>query len=172
MKRGRIVRRGWQQGQRGVAAVELAIILSATLFLLPALVLFGRLFYQYNVIKLACQDAALYMASLPPAAVLDDTERQLSEGIARQLVSNAAVGAGLQSPASIVSAAVVSCDDGTVCIGAIPHTFRVTASFRFNDLGLGLVDQWTNSRHEWTVSVRSSAAYGVVSESGPLGDPP
>ena len=71
MKPRRIVWRRRQQGQRGAAAVELATILSATLFLLAALVLFGRLFYQYNVMKLACQDAARYLTSLPPAAVLD-----------------------------------------------------------------------------------------------------
>ena len=38
MKPRRIVWRRWRQGQRGVAAVELATILSATSFLLAALV--------------------------------------------------------------------------------------------------------------------------------------
>ena len=46
------------RAQLGVAAVELAIVLSVTMVLLPAVALFGRVFYQYSVMKSATRDAA------------------------------------------------------------------------------------------------------------------
>lgn len=146
--------------QRGIVAIELAVILSGTLFMLPALVLFGRVFYQYSVMKSACRDAALYMASLPPAAVHDNAERNRSVGVAMQLVANAATGAGITRSAVYISPATVQCDTGS-CGPGIPGSFRVTTSFTFDDLRLGLVGRWTNNRRQWIVQVNSSAAYAT-----------
>jgi Flp pilus assembly protein TadG len=150
-----------RRGQRGVAAIELAVILSGSLLLLPALVLFGRLFYQYSVMKSACRDAALYMASLPPAAVHDGTERNRAAGVAIRLVADAAEGAGI-TRSSVVTTAAVGCDGGS-CGSSIPGSFRITTTYTFDGLGTGLLPNWTSDRGEWFVQVNSSAAYATAS---------
>lgn len=51
--------------QRGVAAVELAIILPILVVLLALPFYFGRLFWHYTVAEKAAHDAALYLSSIP-----------------------------------------------------------------------------------------------------------
>lgn len=149
-----------RRGQRGVAAIELAVILSGSLMLVPALVLFGRLFYQYSVMKSACRDAALYLASLPPAAVHDGNERNRAAGVAIRMVANAADGAGITS-SSVVTTAGVGCDTGG-CGPSIPGSFRITTTYTFDGLGSGMLSNWTSDRGDWFVQVNSSAAYGTA----------
>jgi Flp pilus assembly protein TadG len=146
--------------QRGIAAIELAVILSGSLLLLPALVLFGRLFYQYSVMKSGCRDAALYMASLPPAAVHDDNERNRAAGVAIQIVDRAATAAGIKR-SSVVTAAGVGCDTGG-CTSSIPGSFRITTTYTFDNLGTGMLTKWTSNRGKWSVQVNSSAAYATA----------
>ena len=62
---------GAPRRQRDAATVELALLLTATMALMPALVLFARVFYQYGLLKQASQDAASYLAALPVAAITD-----------------------------------------------------------------------------------------------------
>ena len=55
--------------QCGASAIELAILLSITMILMPAVALLAMVFFQYSVMKEATRDAALYMATLSQAAM-------------------------------------------------------------------------------------------------------
>jgi Flp pilus assembly protein TadG len=48
---------------RGSVAVELALILSALIFVLGAMFVFGNILLQYNIMKIASNGAASYMAA-------------------------------------------------------------------------------------------------------------
>lgn len=55
--------------QRGIAAIEFAIILPYMVFLLAFLLLFGRAFFHYGAAQQAARDAARYLSSVPPIAL-------------------------------------------------------------------------------------------------------
>jgi Flp pilus assembly pilin Flp len=54
-----------QRAQRGVAAVEFAVISSLLLILLTVPLFFGRVFWHYTAIQKAAHDAAWYLATVP-----------------------------------------------------------------------------------------------------------
>lgn len=61
----RAVRKSTRRFQRGIAAVELAIILPVMLTLLTVPLYFGRVFWHYTVAQKAAHDATRYMSDLP-----------------------------------------------------------------------------------------------------------
>lgn len=145
--------------QRGVAAVELAIILSATIILMPTVALFARVFFEYSVMKEATRDAAAYMASLPPVAIMDHTERARAIGIAEQLVQDAAAGAGMLN-GSTVQVADVECD-GHTCGGLVPANFNVEVTFAITaDSFTNITGQWTDENQRiWEITANSTIPY-------------
>lgn len=135
--------------QLGVAAVELALLLFPTIVLLPAVVLFGRIFYQYSIMKGATQDAASYMASLSATALRDVDERKRAIAVAQQIVSNAALEGGMMK-ATKVYAAVVVCD-GSECAETNPNNLDVSVTFSlhgamFTELTGKWLDKATRTR--------------------------
>ena len=60
---------GPRRRQRGIAAVELALVLPAFVLLLAATVFIGRTLYHYQAIQKAAHDAARYLASAPALEV-------------------------------------------------------------------------------------------------------
>ncbi|MES2316964.1 MAG: TadE family protein [Pseudomonadota bacterium] len=142
--------------QRGAAAVELALILSATIVLMPAVALFAKVFFQYSVVKEATRDAAAYMGSLPPASIKDEAERNRAVAIAQRMVSDAAVGAGMQG-STVVQQASVECDNHP-CAGSVPDGFDVTVTFVIDDAAFnGLTGAWTSHEAKtWEVTARST----------------
>lgn len=145
--------------QAGAAAVELAVIISATIVVLPALVLFAKVFFQYSVIKSATHDAATYLATLPVAAVMDETERLRAIGIAERIVADAALGAELTG-ATTLGTTVIECDDHG-CSGEVPEVFTVTSTITINDTRFnGLTSAWTNdATQSWEVSAKSTVPF-------------
>lgn len=107
MKTAASLRGAFYKLQAGTAAVELAIIISATTVLMPAVALFAKVFFQYSVIKETTPDAATYMASMPVAAIKDETERDRAIAIAERMVEEAGIGAGLSGSTSVTSVAAV-----------------------------------------------------------------
>jgi Flp pilus assembly protein TadG len=144
---------------RGTAAVELALILSATVVLMPAVALFAKVFFQYSVMKEATRDAAAYLASLPPAAVKDDSERARAIVIAQRMVHDAATGASMSGTTS-VEPAYVECDNHS-CAGQVPDVFGVTVTFTIDDAAFNaLTGRWTDSEDmTWEVTARSTVPF-------------
>lgn len=66
---------GTLHGQRGVAAVEFAIILPVVMLLMLATAELGRAFYQYNTLTKAVENGARYLADVAingTTGVIDD----------------------------------------------------------------------------------------------------
>ncbi|SHH40797.1 TadE/TadG family type IV pilus assembly protein [Massilia sp. CF038] len=144
---------------RGAAAIELAVILSATIVLLPAVALFAKVFFQYSVMKEATRDAASYLASLPPAAIKDDGERARAIVLAQRMVQEAAMGASM-SGSTRVEQAYVECDNHS-CAGMVPQLFGVTVTFTIDDAMFNaLTGRWTDPEEgTWEVTARSTVPF-------------
>lgn len=146
--------------QVGAAAVELALVLVATMVLLPALVLFARVFHQYNILKQASQDAASYMASLPVVTMMDDSVMGDAVLRAQSIVKSAATGSGLLS-ASTISPIVITCDGAPCGGGILPTLVQAQVTLQVGDLGLsGYNSRWTSSsNNKWRVVIAASVPY-------------
>lgn len=88
--------------QRGVAGIEMALILVFFIFLFPVVLLFGRVMWTYYVLKQSTADAARLYALVTPAMMADTPTRVALNLGARQLVGDAVAGAGITpAPAAI-----------------------------------------------------------------------
>jgi len=146
------------RAQHGVAAVELAIIMCLTVFLLPTIFLFGRVFLQYNVLKQATQDAANHIASIPLAELRDADKVQAAGARAEEMVRTAVTEAGISSAS--LGTIRWSCDDGADCGPLRPASITVTASLTINGWDFNAATlQWLNEIYEWSIPARSTVAY-------------
>lgn len=146
--------------QSGAAAVELALILIGSGFLLPVVFLFSRVFYHYNVIKQATQDAANYMAALPRVEMITPAGMALAQVRARDMVENAIAEAGIKPPEDLVID--VRCNNNSSCVSSIAvedvhveATFILVDGF-WQDTGPWLPDAFASS---WTFTASSDAIY-------------
>lgn len=73
--------------QRGIAAVELAIILPIILMLLAIPLFFGRVFWHYTVAQKAAHDAARYMSEIPLVDINSLTRIGFHLAVARDIVT-------------------------------------------------------------------------------------
>jgi predicted TIM-barrel enzyme len=145
--------------ERGIAAVELAIIVSATFFILPAVLLFGRLLYQYNVIEEAARDAARYMASIPLADMQVAASAQIHADLAAQMIKTTVAAAGV-APATGLLVDVL-CDDSETCGNGTPATIIVKARYTLDDsiFFYKMTSRWTGDDGRLTFRARSIVPY-------------
>lgn len=144
---------------RGVAAVELAIIMCLTVFLLPTIFLFGRVFLHYNVLKQATQDAANYMASISPAEAGDPDSVAAATATA-QLMVRTAVGAAGITPAATLTSIYSYCNAVETCGVNRPVTVTVTAILTINGADFNAATlQWLNDYLKWNIPASSTVAY-------------
>lgn len=144
---------------RGFAAAELAILLTATILLLPTVALFAKVFYQYSVMKGATHDAAAYVASLSPAAIKDPVERARAFGVAQQMLRQAATGAGMDSGTTVFEGRI-ECD-GHGCANLVPDTISVDITFNIdgNDF-INSTGEWTDiDQHFWQITAYSTIPF-------------
>lgn len=145
--------------QRGTAGVELALILLATSFILPVVFLFARVFYHYNVIKQATQDAANALASTPRIELVTFPGMAAAKARSQQMVINAITSAGITPPSSLI--VDVLCNGGT-CVATVPVAeVRVFASFSVFDAFWQDTRPWLPDSYgaSWTFSATSDAPY-------------
>lgn len=102
-----------RQRQRGVAAVELALILLMASFILPVVFLFARVFYHHNVLKQATQDAANYMASAPRIELMTPDGMSAVRDRAKKMVRDAVAGSGIRPPNNLT--VDIRCNIDEVC---------------------------------------------------------
>jgi hypothetical protein len=146
--------------QCGVAAVELAIILSLTFFILPAIVLFARVIMQYNVLQQATHDAAAYLAFIPSSEMKNSDKYYAAEARARAMLSKAIVDAGITSGSRLGAPAIV-CSGAFSCgSSGLPATITVTADLYVADVILGrFTDAWTDGAFEWRLRAGATVPY-------------
>lgn len=142
--------------QRGTAAIELAAIVSFTMVMMPAVALFAMMFFQYSVLKQATRDAALYMASLPRAALIDEAERARNMTVARQMVLTAAQQSGLNGLTRVYDVEVLC--GGATCGPVVPASIEVVTSFTIEDRKFSFfTGPWTDkSTRMWSAGVKST----------------
>ena len=108
--------------QRGIAAVEMALVLPLMVLLLAFPLFLGRVFWHYTVIQHAANDAARYL-SKAPASEMGNPAR----APAVAAVANAVIAEELAelAPGSVSYLALVTCDGG-LCGGInMPVTVQV-----------------------------------------------
>lgn len=145
--------------QQGAAAVELALILVFSSFLLPVVFLFSRVFYHYTVIKQGSQDAADYMAALPRMETNASSSLLLAQARAKAIVDNAIEEAGIKPPEDLVVS--VFCNGGT-CASTVPvQSVRVEAVFKLGDAFWKDTGPWLPDADNlsWTFIASSEAIY-------------
>lgn len=145
--------------QRGVAAVEFALILLASVFLLPVVLLFARVFYHYNVLKQATQDAANAMAATPRIEMATSSGMNAAKARSSQMVFRAIADAGI-APSSELFVDLYC--NGAQCIPGMPLVeVRATATFVLFDDFYRQTFRWLPDAYgpSWTFSAASDARY-------------
>lgn len=124
--------RRWRQ--RGTAAVELSVLMLATVMLIVPTFVLCRTLWQYNVLKHATYDAARYIAAVP-LYQLSDSSVDMRD-VAKQMVATSLIAAGV-APTSAKTALLaqvdVLCPGVTACKAGTPDTIIVQAYLSVSD---------------------------------------
>jgi Flp pilus assembly protein TadG len=127
---------GERHGEEGAVAVEMAVILSALIFLIFGVVQFALVFWNWNTMLLAVEEAGRYAMlynptnypSGPPAAACP-TPVTNCDGITNAVVANCAVAWANQNYGNLYT---LTCASGTAADGKTPTlTFTATYTFTF-----------------------------------------
>ncbi|WP_181373004.1 TadE/TadG family type IV pilus assembly protein [Massilia glaciei] len=97
------------RGAKGSVAIELALIILLTFFLIPVVIMYGRAFMYYSAMKQASHDAARFMATMPLAQMLVTEREEAVEVVANQMIRRALAAAGIK--ASEITAVQILCDN-------------------------------------------------------------
>lgn len=90
--------RAAQSSQRGIAAVELALILPFIFILMFAMLQFGRVVWQYNAVQKATRDAARFLALMPATDLENFTTASAATLQAKQMIVDAGNDASFHPP--------------------------------------------------------------------------
>lgn len=117
--------------QRGVAAVELAIILPILVALLAVPFYFGRVCMHYEVAEKAAHDAALYLSSVPVTEMKSQARIGAVLGVAQQIYD---LETAELNPGPYPATPGFSCN-AIPCAGlSIPDTVSVSVQMRVVDI--------------------------------------
>lgn len=116
--------------QRGVAAIELALILPVLLAFLAFPLLFGRVFWHYTVAQKAAHDAASYLSTVPLIEMKTTTRIAAALDVAQAIV--AAEIADLNSGGGAPTIGI-QCDGFPCSTVSVPATVRVTVQMAMYD---------------------------------------
>lgn len=148
--------------ERGIAAVELALLLPIFLFAVYATAEFGRALYQFNILSKSVRGAAQYLARYGSVAgVMSPTGAQLT--IAKNLVVYGAPVASGTALLPGLSTGNVTVTPVTVAPSATPNYIQVSAAYTFvprfggliPDFGLGGAD--VSAPGSYTATIRMKA---------------
>jgi hypothetical protein len=119
--------------QRGIAAVELAAIVSTTFFVAPVVVVLCLLTLEYSVLQKSVYHAARYLGTLPAAEMSTAALSAQAIVAARQMVFDTASDGGatvLPDPAAVL----VLCNGNRSCINTtLPQSVTLSVTV---DVGL------------------------------------
>ncbi|MBA5638613.1 pilus assembly protein [Duganella sp. LX20W] len=117
--------------ERGVAAVEFAIILPIFLLMLALPLYFGRILWHYTAAQKAAYDAARYIASVPRSEMKDPNKIGKVVALAKTIVATET--AELNSGSVPVGISVIC--DGLECLGLnVPTTVTVGVQVTVDDI--------------------------------------
>lgn len=120
-----------RRGQRGVAAIELALLLPILIIALAPMILCARYMWHYTVAHKAAQDAARYMSTVSQAELMSMTLGVQARSVAMEIVRREM--AELQPGRNIIQTEV-QCDSAQCGVKeAVPRTVRVLILFNLLD---------------------------------------
>jgi hypothetical protein len=117
--------------QRGVAALELALILPIFLILLSLPLYFGRIFWHYTVAQKAAHDAARYLSSVPLKEMKDPTKINAELALAADIIQ---AEVGELNPGPYKPAVTILCNNITCSGFTTPVTIRVDVELYMVDI--------------------------------------
>ena len=127
-----------RQRQRGVAAIEFAIVVPLFILVLAPLILYARYEWHYTVAQKAAQDAARYMSSVSAMEMRSKTLAGYAQAIAVQIAKTEMAEL---SPGDDIADPSVTCD-GHACAqssgAALPSTVSVYITFNLVDTFFGI----------------------------------
>lgn len=145
--------------QRGVAAIELALILSFCALLAPTVVALAQLFYQYSALQNAVHRAARYMSSVPQSEMNNQAQIAALALQAQTMVTEAGIAAGLTGMR--LGNVTVNCDASTCgYAGAAPVSITILARMTLEDSGLAASYYDLLGQSGFTLRVNASVRYG------------
>lgn len=142
--------------QRGVVAVEAALLMSVTAFvLLPGVLYLGRLTWHAIALHKAVYGASRIAAALPPEILVRDGASAQLTATAEAYVRQATLDAGVDMPVR-AGLTAVRCDNVS-CGAWLPQDVSVDTAFRFGTTlrapgDYGLVTPSVNMAIHYTVS--------------------
>lgn len=104
-----------QRRQRGVAAIELALIMLFFSGLLPVVLVCGRALFAYTALQKSAHDAARYMATLPLPQMMDIDAAAEGSAVVRHLVAEAMQDTWPEMQTLRISVECVYADDAYSC---------------------------------------------------------
>lgn len=117
--------------QRGIAAMELALLMPVLLMLLTFPLFFGRLLWHYSVINRAAQDAARYLSTVPLSDIRNANRAPAVTAVAKAIV-DAELGELAPGPDTI--GVTVGCDY-LQCLGfTTPANVNVGVQMELTDI--------------------------------------
>ena len=119
-----------RRAQRGVATIELAILLPLLVLLLTVPIVFARYFWYYTATQKAAQDAARYLSAVRQTEIRSPTLVVHATDVARDIVA-----AELSNVKVVGRPTVEVMCDGGECYGngVIPETVRVRIRMQYHD---------------------------------------
>ena len=119
-----------QRYLRGVAAIEMALILPVMVGMLAATLLMGRVFYHYEVALRAAHDAAVYFSAVPQIELKTVSQTANEVALVTAIVNQELADLPAGPDAPVVE---VQCD-GLGCAGfSLPSTIRVAVQLDIID---------------------------------------
>ena len=117
--------------QRGIAAIELAIMMPVLVLMLVMPLYLGRVFWHYTVIQNAANDAARYLSKIPAAEMANPARAPTVVAVANSIIAEELAEL---APGAYGYGVLISCD-GSVCLGfSRPATVRVDISALIQDI--------------------------------------
>jgi len=122
--------------QRGIAAVELAIVMPVLVLLLAFPLALGRIFWHYTAFQYAAQDAARYLSKVPVSEMGNPTRGGEVARVAQAMVAQelAELAPGPVGYVLDVYCISESDSDGGSCAGEVPTAVRVKIKVYFADI--------------------------------------
>jgi Flp pilus assembly protein TadG len=117
--------------QRGLAAVELAMVLPVLVLLLMFPLYLGRVFWHYTVIQHAAQDAARYLSRVPVSEITNTTRVASVAAVAQTIVAEEMADL---APGSVAPNVEVKCGAGNCTGFTKPSTVRVFIELQIEDI--------------------------------------
>lgn len=117
--------------QRGIAAVELALILPVLVLMLIFPLYLGRVYWHYTVIQHAAHDAARYLSKAPDTEMSNPARAVAVASVADTII---AMELAELAPGAYPYVAQVNCDSGP-CVGySKPSKVRVSIQLLVEDI--------------------------------------